>query len=268
MERSTINLKEATKRALRRFIPAHKRFERAGKSFLTGGEKEVHELPRLVTPGTVAIDVGSLTGDYTYALQKLVGPSGLVICVEPQPEYAKLLRLAAQRLKLPIEVHECALSSRAGEAELNIPDIHGKRMVGFANLDHEAGSNRKVRVALRRLDDITSSIQRPISFLKVDVEGHELEVFKGAVETLKTHRPNLLVEIEQRHSRVPIQETFAFILAQGYSGFFLDSARRRVPLAEFDPAKHQIMASRERTDVPSHADYVANFLFTPVAAGS
>ena len=256
-------LTDAAKRVVRNLVPALVRFQRSGKGFLAGGEKEVHELPRLVEPGTAVIDVGALVGDYAYTLCNLVGPNGLVICVEPQPDYARVLRKAARSLKLPMQVLECALSSRAGTAELKVPVVDGRQKNGFASLDHEVQSGKTINVPLRRLDDIAATLDRRLSFLKVDVEGHELEVFKGAVETLKQHRPNLLVEIEQRHSRVPIEETFGFILTQGYAGYFLDAGRQRQPLSAFDARKNQELGPTERTSGPSQADYVSNFVFTP-----
>jgi hypothetical protein len=90
------------------------------------------------------------------------------------------------------------------------------------------------------------------------VEGHELSVLRGAVETLKKHRPNLLIEIEQRHSAVPIAETFAFIEAQGYRGEFLSPDRQRHELSEFKMDAHQ-------PPVAGRGQYVSNFIFTPVA---
>lgn len=263
MASATTRLKEATRRTIRGLIPAHIRFQRAGRAFLASGEREVHELSKLVEPGTTAIDVGALLGDYAFSLCRQVGPSGQVICVEPQPEYARLLRTAAARLKLPMEVVECALSSRPGRAELGVPVVDGRARSGFASLDHRGSAGKTIAVELRRLDDVVAEVTRRISFLKVDVEGHELEVFKGAVETLRRHRPNLLVEIEQRHSLVPIAETFAFLKDRAYAGSYLDAEGARVPLEQFDAARNAELAGGERTNGTPAPGYVANFIFTP-----
>ena len=56
---------------------------RSGSHFLAHGEPEVHELPRLVEPGTVAVDVRANIGCYAFALCRAVGPEGHVLCVEP-----------------------------------------------------------------------------------------------------------------------------------------------------------------------------------------
>ena len=62
------------KGVLREFLPPHIRFLRSGSRFLAHGEPEVHELPRLVEPGTVAVDVGANIGCYAFALCRAVGP--------------------------------------------------------------------------------------------------------------------------------------------------------------------------------------------------
>lgn len=263
MSHATTRLKDSTKRILRGLVPAHVRFERAGREFLASGEREVHELPRLVVPGTAAIDVGALVGDYAYSLCRHVGPEGLVVCVEPQPDHARVLREAARRLKLPMDVVQCALSSRAGRAELNIPVVHGRAAEGYASLDHGRPGSRTLPVELRRLDDLAAGITRRISFLKVDVEGHELEVFRGGEATLARHRPNLLVEIEQRHSRVPISETFTFLRTRGYSAYYLDPQGRRIPADNFDHEQNQKRCQGERATGTTADGYISNFIFIP-----
>jgi FkbM family methyltransferase len=259
-------IKDLGKNLLRPMIPAHVRFQRSGRLAMSHGEPEIRELPRLVEPGTAAVDVGALVGDYSYALLRIVGPDGLVICVEPQASYARLLRKAAQRLRVPLRVVECALSSREGEAEMSIPVVGGVSEVGFASLEHKMPGGRVFRVPLRRLDDLVAGVSLRISFLKVDVEGHELEVFKGARETLRRHRPNLLVEIERRHSRVPIAETFAFLRDEGYDAWFLDREGRRRPISEFDFEKNAQTLPSGRTTEKAPPGYVSNFIFTPTPA--
>ena len=60
-----------------------------------------------------------------------------------------------------------------------------------------------------------------IGFIKIDVEGHELEVINGAKETIKNNMPVLLVEIEKRHSKRSVEETINKINKLGYNCFFV-----------------------------------------------
>ncbi len=97
-----------------------------------------------------------------------------------------------------------------------------------------------------------------VCLVKIDVEGHELEVLKGGVQTLQRERPVILVEIEQRHHNLPISEVFAYLMAQDFAGFFLGSGKL-VPLSEFSFETHQKPYLK---DVNNRA-YVNNFLFLP-----
>jgi FkbM family methyltransferase len=250
-------VKQRTKETLRRLIPAHLRLIRTAYYFEHYGEREVRLLPQLIKPDTVAIDVGSHLGDYTYILCKHLGKKGRVIAIEPVADLAHQLEIAARRLRLPVTVHHCALSSKSGQADLLIPT--DKTLLAFATLEpRAAGSGKSFRVPMRTLDDICRDVDAPISFVKIDVEGHEMEVLRGGVETLKKHRPTLLIEIEQRHSSIPISQTFDFVLAQNYRGEFLDRDGHFTPLSNFDPQKHQV-------DGPVKSpDYVFNFIFRPV----
>ena len=76
---------------------------------------------------------------------------------------------------------------------------------------------KKVPVKTKKLDDI--EIGNKIGLIKIDVEGHERNVLQGGIETVKNNKPVLLVEIEERHTKIPITETINFIKSIGYKGF-------------------------------------------------
>ena len=250
-------LKKRAKHLLRPLIPAHRRFVRAGECFLLGGEREVHELPSLVEPGSVVVDVGAHIGDYTYSLCKAVAPGGHVIAVEPLPNLARSLARATEKLRLPVTVLNCALSAQPGEAELRVPLNDGMEDFGFATLVPRVTGGKVIRVELKTLDDVCSDVKGKISFIKIDVEGHELDVLRGGGAVIKKHRPILLIEIEQRHSPVPIKETFDHVLSLGYRGEFLEADKTHHPLSEFETEKHQTARLHTR-------EYISNFIFRPV----
>lgn len=232
------------------------------------GEPELHELHRLVRPGTVAVDVGAHFGVYSVALARLVGRQGRVISIEPAAEDAALLRRAARTLRLPVTVVECAVSSAPGTATLRVPLLGGAQKTALATLQPEAQVGQATGVATRlvrtrTLDDILGDIAMPVSFVKIDVEGHELAAIAGAEQTLRRHRPNLLVEINEALCAEPIVDAFARIERLGYRGEFLEGGRFRRPLSAFDAERHQ----RNVGDVLSRA-YVNNFLFLPVKSGA
>lgn len=228
------------------------------------GEPELHEVQRLVRPGSIAVDVGAHFGTYSVALARLVGRRGQVISIEPVEEDALLLERGARALHLPITVLCCALSAGEGEAELRVPLLGGARKTALSSLEAitQAGDPAQTEVRVvrtRRLDDVLANANRPVSFLKIDVEGHELEVLAGAECTLRKHRPNILIEINNDLGVRPVEQVFERILALGYRGEFLEEGRYRRPLSAFDVDRHQVAASG---NVLSKA-YVNNFMFLP-----
>ena len=75
------------------------------------------------------------------------------------------------------------------------------------------------QVKTKKLDELVKKDN--IGFIKIDVEGHETEVIRGSIELIKRNKPTLLVEIEERHTKKPIESTINFIKKLGYECFQL-----------------------------------------------
>ena len=209
-----------------------------------------------VRPGTVALDVGAHKGGYTYWLARGVGAAGHVYAFEPQPQLARKLKDAIDLTRVTVE--NAGVSGRAGVMRLNIP-TDGRPSPG-ASLEATAtamATGHSIEVRVIRLDDYLRDLPgrgQKVSFLKCDVEGHELHVFRGAEQLLRRDRPVLLFECEQRHHGArPITEVFTYLESLGYAGRFF-RAGRLVPLAEFEADKHQRAADRP--------GYCNNFVFS------
>jgi FkbM family methyltransferase len=221
---------------------------------------EIGELRRALREGDVAVDVGANKGSYTYWMRRAVGKAGRVVAVEPQRELAAYLLESGRALGWEnVDVVEAAASDRTGRATLRIP---GSGVSPGASLEPGAGaggSAREVECETVRLDDVLGAESRRVALVKVDVEGHELSVFRGAERVLERDRPILLFECEARHlaGKAPAG-VFAFLAERGYRGFFFSRAGLR-PVAEFDPAVHQRRAPGRFWKAPG---YVNNFLFS------
>ncbi len=223
-------------------------------------------LNAVLRPGDVAVDVGAHRGVFTDRMARLVGPTGHVHAFEPNPESWRTLS-AVRGDASNITLHPIGLSDRAGTATLFRPRPKGVRIDAMSSLskhgDDPSLGFDPVDVRLDRLDAALAGEPRRIALLKVDVEGHELAVFQGADETIRSSRPAILVEIEQRHQAADIRETFAHLEGRGYAGWFVGPADLR-PLAEFDVARHQLNLLPAGFAVGRPAPgYVSDFLFLP-----
>lgn len=214
-------------------------------------EKELQLLRWLVSPDGRAIDVGGNRGVYAYALWRL---GARVEVFEPNSECAKVLAAWAAG-KPSVALHTVALSDTAGTGELYIPvDVSGVEHDASASLEHSNfASLRNESVALHTLDSFAFE---NVAFVKIDVEGHELNVLRGAENLLRTQRPSVLVEIEQRHCRWPIDKVFGLLTGWGFQGFFLDAGRLQ-PLTSFDLERDQQLEDLAN----QRGRYINNFLF-------
>jgi FkbM family methyltransferase len=162
-----------------------------------GVEPESTQLALIGPCRGIAIDVGANYGLYSYALSKLYRK---VVAFEPNRDAMALLA-AWKSPRIMLEY--CALSSTAGRSNLHIPRKRGVELSGWASLyaDNFPGveSMRSVEVELRTLDSFHFL---DVGFIKIDAEGHELEVLQGARETIMTSMPHLLVEIRRNDATV------------------------------------------------------------------
>jgi len=216
------------------------------------GEPEVRLLKTLVDPARDSLDIGAAEGVYMYFLTRL---SKHVDAYEPNPRFYAFLTAAA----LPnATVHCVAASDRDGKATLSIPMIGQRRMHwrGTLTNHYPLGNCARVNLQTRRLDNMGHT---NIGFMKIDVEGHEESVLRGAAELIERCAPTLLVEIEQRYIDSDINKVFALLESMGYAGFFLMD-RTLHELERFDVEEHQHKYVSNRRSQPP---YINNFIFRP-----
>jgi FkbM family methyltransferase len=237
---------------------------------LAGNDAFLDVLEAMVGPGDVAYDIGASYGYVTAQLARLVGESGRVHAFDPHPERVQSLeRVRAGRES--VTVHALALSDREGVAMLHIPVHEGVTYEEQASLDvrgvRRGAYHAPIPVQAARLDSLVGKSIEPPSFIKCDVEGHEDAVLRGAEETLRRHRPTVIVEIEQRHHDAAIDDVFGQFLELGYHGHAL-TEDGLMPIAHFDVERDQLAMVGEdfRPDVSPPQNYVNDFLFVPPKA--
>jgi FkbM family methyltransferase len=160
-------------------------------------EPEVRILRELVPADRIALDIGANRGYYSYALSKI---ASRVEAFEPHPALA---RFHQRKLGGNVRLHEVALSNRAGSMKLYIPQrkpgIDGHIGSSLKKI-YETSSNyySEVAVSTRTLDDYGFD---NVGFIKIDVEGADMDVIEGGQATIARNRPNMVVElVGQTHS--------------------------------------------------------------------
>jgi FkbM family methyltransferase len=186
-----------------------------------GLETELGLVHRFATPGSVAVDVGANHGVYTRALSRAVGPHGRVLAYEPQAKLAAYIRAGTSRAR-NVTVYQAALGSTPGTAELTVPLREGRPETAWATLRADAGPGDRQQVQLRMLDEDLASLAP--SFIKIDVEGFELAVVEGALNTLERSRPVTMIEIEYRWAGDSAAKTLHVMRELAYEPWAADAS--------------------------------------------
>ena len=159
-------------------------------------QPEQEAMRRVVAPGDVALDIGANMGIHTVLLARLVGPRGRLFAFEPNSALLPTLRRTVAGLP-NASLYTCALSDEPVRSAFFIPADDTK--ASLADWTDEAidGVAREDSCERRRLDDMVGegTIAQP-DFIKCDVEGAELLVFRGAREVLdRRDAPIVLFEV-------------------------------------------------------------------------
>jgi FkbM family methyltransferase len=155
---------------------------------------------RLLEPGMRVVDVGANRGWYTLYAAALVGPTGSVISVEPDPVPLAMLRqnVTANRLA-NVTIIDGAVGAEAGE--FRFVTERESALSHLARDESDTGANQ-FRVQVQTLDDLVSTAGGgPVDLVKVDVEGAEIDVLAGATQVLHDDRPVVIVEVEEAHQQ-------------------------------------------------------------------
>lgn len=171
-------------------------------------------LARLIRPGMTAVDVGANIGVYTLFLARLTGPSGRVHAFEPAPANLRHLESNAGDLD-NVMIHPAAVGEHCGTVSLFISEE--------LNVDHrtfDSGDGRQsVPVRLVSLDDQFPRGQT-VDVIKIDVQGYELSVLKGARRLLEDN-PSIFILMEfwphgMAKAAVAPSEVIDWIRSQGF----------------------------------------------------
>jgi FkbM family methyltransferase len=177
---------------------------------------------RYCAPGMTVVDVGANLGYYSLLASRLVGPSGRVVALEPNSENCRLL-LSSLRM--------------GGVTNVQLVPVAADAEAGWAYYSTHVGSNGGLiedRDLLKhpgtvvptfRLDDI---VEGPVGFLKMDVEGAEGRVVKGATRVIEKDRPIVTTELKdemlRRVSGTTVADYLGYFESVGYTPVVLEKA--------------------------------------------
>lgn len=163
-----------------------------------GVERELKSsLYSLVEPGQTVLDIGTNVGEVLLHFGRRVGPRGRAIGFEPNPEtLEKCLRNITLNPSPKVEIHGVALGDRPGEVML------GRPTAANAGADRVVTSGEGVRVPITTLDRfVEEQALTTVDLIKIDVEGFDLNVLRGAERTIELFRPILFVELSDSNLR-------------------------------------------------------------------
>ena len=172
----------------------------------------------------VLIDVGASIGTFTLPAARRVGAGGFILAVEPTPRSSSLLRrtVTLNYVSDWVEVQECAAgeTSRTDRFALSQRTSHNSLLPPEDTL-------QTIDVTVRRLDDLIAA-GRPVNLVKIDVEGAELQVWRG-MRRIVAENPGLAVILEfgpehLRRGGVTADAWFKEITASGHTAWEIDEA--------------------------------------------
>ena len=210
--------------------------------FVHGGyESRLRQLmTERVRPGDHVLDCGANVGLHTCALARRVGPLGRVVAVEPVDELAERLERNAELNGLAnVEVVRAGVSSEAGRARMFVPPP-GATNQGEASLHDRGNGGIERDIAVTTVDTLVDERRLDrLRLVKVDVEGHEVAVLRGARTTLRGLRPVVVFEYDPeawRAAGARWDAAAAALREHRYRADALTERQPRAPVPQAGPA--------------------------------
>lgn len=176
-----------------------------GRSIINYGEynpDETEKILELAVPGKLCLDIGANLGAISMALES----NGFsTVCFEPQPEIYKLLRANVSG-----DCFNRALGSTSGTVKM--PKVSYSEKGNFGGLGI-GGSTIYGQIDVK-MDTLDSFNFEDVGFIKIDVEGFELEVLKGGRKTILRDKPVLYIEDDRAEKRAALRD---YIKELGYT---------------------------------------------------
>ena len=166
--------------------------------------QDIYFLEKLIRHGDYCIDVGAHLGYFTLELSRLAGDRGHVYAIEPMSKFFNTLtRLVKDRKPGNITLFQYAMGGESEFVEMGIPRVNNMKKFAYARVIHtstflEYVESEKVKNVYG--DELFRDLPR-VDFIKCDVEGLELAVFRSFIDVIRIHRPVILCELGDPQER-------------------------------------------------------------------
>lgn len=207
-----------------------------GTLFVTRGGNGVDAEERLLFNNVIRgkrtfVDVGANIGFYTLLAAKHMSPAAAVVAVEPADSNYRYLmaNILLNRFEMRVSVAKCAIAETSGMGSLNVAPV-GFQVGNSLRLRESGWSSQPV--VLQTLDGLCDQYKlRSVDVLKVDAEGYEENILRGAKDTLRRNRGNLSIicELNTRiYTPNQIDSILSLLKSQGGRTYSFDQERREV----------------------------------------
>ena len=195
------------------------------KKFSKFYESEMGIIPEILKNPSIIIDIGANYGTYSFFLSKLYSKSK-IFAFEPATSSYEILKKIIRNFKLR---NVFPIKKGLGAIEETKEIVMPAQYTILAYVSEKNMSRKKEdqieKIEITTLDNFVKRNKiKKINFIKCDVEGFELNVFKGAKKTLRRYKPTIFVEIEERHTkkyRINPQEILNFFRRLGYKCYLI-----------------------------------------------
>lgn len=190
-------------------------------------------LAAVLRPGDRFVDVGGNIGMISLHAAALVGPEGVVDTFEPNPACCTRIAGSIERNRIAqVRLHPCGLSDEPATLTLSILLNHtGMGTLAAIAPEQAAAVTQTVAVPVKTGDSVLLSDDRPITCIKIDVEGFETRALRGMRKTLDRWRPIVTTEVIAEwlgRAGSSAGELFEFMTSRGYRAFGMGTARQRL----------------------------------------
>jgi FkbM family methyltransferase len=214
--------------------------------------QDIYFLKNIIRPGDICIDIGAHLGYFTTEMSRLAGVDGHVYAVEPMSKFFNTLSSLLKRKNINnVTLYQNAMGANTAFVEMGIPSVNNVKKFAYARAIEsstflEYVESERVKNILG--DEIFFDLPG-IDFIKCDVEGLELPVFRSFLETIKKTRPTILCELgdpQDRKKLLDLLEPFSYQL------FYLENKKLR-PL---DPISEIRTVSHNHYFIPENRAYI------------